>query len=65
LRPAATVKLLNVEAKQVLTLAELTAAVLNEGTEATSLTRIEFTNVIATDIPRWQKVAKRQNIVAN
>jgi tripartite-type tricarboxylate transporter receptor subunit TctC len=62
--PAAVVNQLNVEVNKVLMSAELKAAFLKEGAEPTPLTPTQFANVIATDIPRWQKVAKQQNIVA-
>jgi tripartite-type tricarboxylate transporter receptor subunit TctC len=62
--PAAIVNQLNAEANKALASPEIKAAFLKEGAEAAPLTPAQFAGVIAADIPRWQKIGKQQNIVA-
>jgi len=62
--PAAVVNQLNAEVNKLLATPEIKAAFLREGAEAHPLTPAQFASVIATDIPRWQKIARQQNIVA-
>jgi tripartite-type tricarboxylate transporter receptor subunit TctC len=62
--PPAIVSQLNAEVNKVLATAELRAAFLKEGAEAAPLTPAQFAAVIAADVPRWQKIARQQNIVA-
>jgi tripartite-type tricarboxylate transporter receptor subunit TctC len=62
--PAAIVAQLNAEVNKALASAELTSAFLKEGAVATPLTPAQFAGVIAADVPRWQKIARQQNIVA-
>ena len=62
--PPAIVEMLNAEVKEVLASPELKAVFLREGAEATALTVAQFAKVIASDIPRWQRIAKQQDIVA-
>ena len=62
--PPAIVNQLNAEVNKALASAEIVAAFLKEGAVAAPLTPAQFAAVIAADIPRWQKIAKQQNIVA-
>jgi tripartite-type tricarboxylate transporter receptor subunit TctC len=62
--PPEVVARLNAEVNKVLATAELRAAFLKEGAEAAPLTPAQFAAVIAADVPRWQKIARQQNIVA-
>ena len=62
--PPAIVNQLNAEVNKALASAEIVAAFLKEGAVAAPLTPAQFGAVIAADIPRWQKIAKQQNIVA-
>jgi tripartite-type tricarboxylate transporter receptor subunit TctC len=62
--PPELVKLLNTEINKVLASAEVKAAFLKEGGIAAPTTPARFAAVIASDIARWQKVARQQNIVA-
>jgi tripartite-type tricarboxylate transporter receptor subunit TctC len=62
--PAAIVTRLNAEVNKALALPEIKAALLKEGAEAAPGTPAQFAGVIAADIPRWQRIAKQQNIVA-
>jgi tripartite-type tricarboxylate transporter receptor subunit TctC len=62
--PAEVVQRLNAEVNKAIQTPELKAAFLKEGAVATPLTPAQFGAVIASDIPRWQKVARQQNITA-
>ena len=62
--PAPIVNRLNAEVNKVLASPEIKAAFLKEGAEAAPLTPSQFAGVIAADVPRWQKIARQQNIVA-
>ena len=62
--PPAIVNQLNAEVNKALASSEIVAAFLKEGAVAAPLTPAQFAAVIAADIPRWQKIAKQQNIVA-
>ena len=62
--PAEVVQRLNAEVNKAVQTPELKAAFLKEGAVATPMTPQQFGAVIASDIPRWQKVARQQNIVA-
>ena len=62
--PPAIVAQLNAEVNKVLVSPEMREAFLKEGAIATPMSPAQFAAVIASDVPRWQKVAKQQNIVA-
>ena len=62
--PPRIVGQLNAEVNKALALPEIKAAFLKEGAIATPVTPDQFAGVIATDIPRWQKIARQQHIVA-
>ena len=62
--PAEVVQRLNAEVNKAVQTPELKAAFLKEGAVATPMTPAQFGAVIASDIPRWQKVARQQNITA-
>lgn len=62
--PPAIVNLLNAEVNKAITSPEMRAAFLKEGAEAQPLSAAQFAATIAADVPRWQKVARQQNITA-
>jgi len=62
--PPRIVGQLNAEVNKALALPEIKAAFLKEGAIATPVTPDQFAGVIAADIPRWQKIARQQHIVA-
>ena len=62
--PAAVVNQLNEAVNKAISSTEIKDAFLKEGAIASPLTPAQFASVIATDVPRWQNVAKQQNIVA-
>lgn len=62
--PAAIVNQLNAAVNKVLAAPETKAAFLKEGAVAAPISPAQFAAVIASDIPRWQKIAKQQNISA-
>ena len=62
--PPAIVNLLNAEVNKAITSPDMVAAFLKEGAVAVPITPAQFAAVIAADIPRWQRIAKQQNIVA-
>jgi tripartite-type tricarboxylate transporter receptor subunit TctC len=62
--PPQIVGQLNAEVNKALALPEIKAAFLKEGAIATPVTPDQFAGVIAADIPRWQKIARQQHIVA-
>ena len=62
--PAEIVQRLNAEVNTVLQAPETQAVFLKEGAVAMPMTAAQFGAVIASDIPRWQKVARQQHITA-
>ena len=62
--PPQIVGRLNAEVNKALALPEIKAAFLKEGAIAAPVTPDQFAGVIAADIPRWQKIARQQHIVA-
>jgi len=62
--PAAIVAQLNEAVNKAIASAEIKEAFLKEGAIASPMSPAQFAAVIASDVPRWQKVAKQQNIVA-
>jgi tripartite-type tricarboxylate transporter receptor subunit TctC len=60
--PADIVLRLNTAINKVTAATELKRFFLGEGAETTPLAPAEFAAVIAADIPRWQKLARRQSI---
>lgn len=68
LAPAGTapeiVSRLNTEINKILNNPEIKESFLREGAEPTPISSAQFAAVIASDVPRWQKIAKQQAIVA-
>ena len=62
--PAAIVGQLNAAVNKVLSAPETQAAFLKEGAVASPLSPAQFAAVIASDVPRWQRIARQQNIRA-
>lgn len=60
--PPQIVERLNAEVNKVIASAELKEFFLKEGAVVTASTPAQFAATIAADIPRWQKVARQQNI---
>ncbi|MEK8050974.1 tripartite tricarboxylate transporter substrate binding protein [Ideonella sp. DXS22W] len=61
--PAEVVKRLNAEINAILATAEFKDFLLKEGALAAQMSPQQFAATIAADIPRWQKLAKQQNII--
>ena len=62
--PAAIVAQINEAVNKAIATAEIKDTFLKEGAIASPMSPAQFAAVIASDVPRWQKVAKQQNIVA-
>jgi tripartite-type tricarboxylate transporter receptor subunit TctC len=62
--PPVIVNQLNAAINKLLATSEIKAAFLREGAVAMPMTSAQFGAVIAQDIPRWQRIAKQQNISA-
>ena len=63
--PTPVISKLNAAINQILAKPEVKAQFLREGAEARPITPAQFASVVASDVERWKKLARQQNIVAD
>ena len=62
--PKAIIDKLNAAVNDIVSTPAMKEAFLKEGAEASPMSAEQFAAVIAADVPRWQRIAKQQGIVA-